>query len=109
MRIFLYNRIILLLLIPHTIFLTSISRAQEDTKLMNRTMSDEFILEPPTLVCAGFEWIIYGDENRNSSVSVSYRKPGENDWKEAMPLLRIGGEKIYGHGQRWVYTTPNMF
>ena len=24
-------------------------------------------------------------------------------------MLRIGGEKIYGHEQRWVYTTENMF
>ena len=30
-------------------------------------------------------------------------------WENAMPLLRIGGEKIYGHEQRWVYTTENMF
>ena len=29
--------------------------------------------------------------------------------KEGLPLLRIGGEKIYGHEQRWIYTTPDMF
>jgi hypothetical protein len=75
----------------------------------NRTLTDEFIVEPPTLLSAGFEWIIHGDKNRNSRVTVSFRQQGEESWKEALPLLRIGGEKIYGHGQRWVYTTPDMF
>ncbi len=109
MRILPHYKINLLVLISSIVFLNLSSRAQTASRLMNITKSDEFIVEPATLICAGFEWIIYGDENRNSSVSVSYRKLGESDWKEALPLLRIGGEIIYGHGQRWVYTTPNMF
>lgn len=75
----------------------------------NQTKADEFIIEPPTLRCAGFEWIIYGDENRNAAVSVTYRKKGNTAWQDALPLLRIGGEKIYGHDQRWVYITKQMF
>ena len=75
----------------------------------NLTKVGDFIIEPPTLRCAGFEWKIYGDENRNASVAVRYRKKGTTDWKDALPLLRIGGEKIYGHEQRWVYTTTPMF
>jgi len=75
----------------------------------NRTRIGDFIVEPATLRCAGFEWMIYGDENRNASVSVKYRKKGTAEWKDALPLLRIGGEKIYGHDQRWVYTTTPMF
>ena len=78
-------------------------------RVKNQTKSDEFIIEPPTLRCAGFEWIIYGDENRNATVAVSYRKKGNSGWKEGLPLLRIGGEKIYGHDQRWVYETQHMF
>lgn len=74
-----------------------------------KTKTDRFIIEPPTLTCAGFEWYIDGDENKNAIVKVLYRKKGNIDWKEGMPLLRIGGEKIYGHDQRWVYTTENMF
>jgi len=74
-----------------------------------RTVSGEFIIEPPTLLCAGFEWKISGDDNRNATVAVSYRKKGKVDFINALPLLRIGGEKIYGHGQRWVYTTEQMF
>lgn len=78
-------------------------------RFKNQTKVDEFIVEPPTLRCAGFEWVISGDENRNASVSVSYRKKGTTDWKQGLPLLRIGGEKVYGHEQRWVYETKPMF
>lgn len=75
----------------------------------NRTKTNEFVVEPPTLLCAGFQWTIAGDNNRNASVKVRYRKKGEKVWNEALPLLRIGGEKIYGHDQRWVFTTEHMF
>src|SRR5258706_10993978 len=75
----------------------------------NETKAGEFIVEPPTLICAGFEWTIYGDENRNAAVSVAYRKKGGAEWQKGLPLLRIGGEKVYGHDQRWVYTVPHMF
>ena len=109
MKIILGKKVILSLFFSAMLLLYSHSKAQVASKLMNRTMSDEFIVEPPTLVSAGFEWIIFGDENRNSRVSVSYRKLDDKDWKEALPLLRIGGEKKYGHGQRWIYTTPDMF
>lgn len=83
--------------------------AQQTASFAHQTQPGDLIAEPPTLRCAGFEWPIAGDENRNAQVAVSYRKLGESAWQEALPLLRIGGEKIYGHGQRWVYTTPEMF
>lgn len=75
----------------------------------NQTKTDDFIVEPPTLVCAGFEWKISGDENRNALVEVDYRVKGTLTWSKGLPLLRIGGEKIYGHDQRWVYTVAPMF
>lgn len=75
----------------------------------NSTTSIEFMIEPPTLLCASFEWTITGDENRNAQVMVSYRKKGNADWKNALPLLRIGGEKVYGHEQDWVYIVPDKF
>lgn len=50
-------------------------------------------LERPTLHSLGFEWPIQGDDNRNATVRVSYRKAGLGRWREALPLLRIGGEK----------------
>lgn len=98
------KRIMLLFLLLPAAFVSGQSPA-----VKNQTMADEFLVEPTTLLCAGFEWKIYGDENRNASVSVEYRKKGEQEWKEGHPLLRIGSEKVYGHEQRWVYTTPHMF
>jgi hypothetical protein len=77
--------------------------------IRNQTKTDRFIAEPPTLLCAGFEWSMSGDENRNARVFVRFRKKGSDTWREALPLLRIGGEKIYGHEQPWVYTTEHMF
>ena len=51
-------------------------------------VSGKLVVEPPTLICLGFEWDIAGDANRNASVAVSYREPGEEQWREALPLLR---------------------
>ena len=34
----------------------------------------QFVVEPPTLICLGFEWEISGDENRNATVAVTYRR-----------------------------------
>src|SRR5215212_1408910 len=54
----------------------------------------EFVIEPPTLINLGFEWFIQGDDNRNASVAVSYRKKGDTGWKNGLPLLRLQGERI---------------
>ena len=69
----------------------------------------EFIVEPPTLLCLGFEWKIEGDENRNAAVAVQYRKRGETAWREALPLLRIGDEKVGRAREFLEYWTPRMF
>ena len=63
------------------------------SSVKNKTKTNQFIIEPPTLVCAGFEWTISGDENRNANVAVSYRRSGDKVWQSALPLLRIGDEK----------------
>ena len=34
----------------------------------------ELVVEPPTLICLGFEWEIAGDQNRNATVAVAYRR-----------------------------------
>ena len=52
--------------------------------------SGELIIERPTLICLGFEWRIQGDENYNATVSVRYRKRGTAEWREYLPLFRIG-------------------
>jgi hypothetical protein len=69
----------------------------------------EFVIENPTLINLGFEWHITGDNNRNAKVDVSYRKQGENAWKQAMPLLRLQGERIYQNQGVFDVTSPNMF
>jgi hypothetical protein len=73
----------------------------------DKTTIRELITEPATLVSLGFEWRIDGDDNRNAVVSVSYRKKGEQTWKEGLPLLRIGNERINENALQ--YVTPNGF
>jgi len=58
------------------------------------TTAGEPFVEPPTHTCLGFQWPIDGDYNRNGQVTVRYRKVGEEEWKEALPLLRSMCERI---------------
>tara|TARA_B100001123_G_scaffold444900_2_gene594972 strand:+ start:440 stop:2446 length:2007 start_codon:yes stop_codon:yes gene_type:complete len=86
----------LLLFLPH------LSPGQD------KVQPGEFIAEPPTIQNLGFEWYIDGDNNRNATVRVEYRITGSgSQWKEGMPLLRIGDEYIERAGIN--YTTPHMF
>ncbi|MBL8208645.1 MAG: hypothetical protein JNM09_30720, partial [Blastocatellia bacterium] len=85
--------------------LSTFTSAQTD----NAVTAGEFIVEPPTLPNLGFEWKISGDDNRNASVAVQYRKVGETNWHEAQPLLRIGDEKV-GRARNFLeYWTPRKF
>ena len=68
----------------------------------------EFVIDPPTLINLGFEWFIQGDDNRDATVAVSYRKKGDTAWKPALPLLRLKGERVYQQSQVDVIA-PNMF
>ena len=68
----------------------------------------ELVVDPPTLINLGFEWLVQGDDNRNSSVAVTYRKAGESSWRDALPLLRLQGERIYAESRVDV-VAPNMF
>jgi len=69
----------------------------------------EFIVEPATFHNLGFEWKIEGDDNRNATVSVSFRLVGSPTWKAAQPLLRIGDEKVWRSKEFLEYWTPRMF
>ena len=66
-------------------------------------------MEHPTLLNLGFEWRIDGDANRNATVSVEFRAVGESRWREALPLLRIGGEHVYRRRENLDYTVPDGF
>jgi hypothetical protein len=69
----------------------------------------ELVVDPPTLINLGFEWVMEGDDNRNASVEVSYRKEGTTAWKPALPLLRLQGERIYQSEGVFNVVSPNMF
>jgi hypothetical protein len=71
----------------------------------NAVRAGQFVVEPPTLTCLGFEWALSGDDNRNATVDVSYRQVGQTAWKDALPLLRMGGERIF----RAPYTVAPRF
>lgn len=83
--------------------------AGEPSGFQDQAWPGIFRVETPTLHNAGFEWMLGGDVNRNATVAVSFRPLGNAAWRPAQPLLRLGGEKIYGHEQRWHYTVPHMF
>lgn len=68
----------------------------------------ELVVEPPTLRSLGFEWYITGDDNRNASVQLQYRKRGETRWQDGLPLLRIHHERTL-YAPVLDYTAPNMF
>ena len=69
----------------------------------------KLVVERPTLICLGFEWEVSGDDNRNSSVEVSYRKSGGTAWKPALPMFRMGGERVFRKDLGLDYVAPEMF
>jgi hypothetical protein len=73
----------------------------------DKTTAKDFVTEPPTLLSLGFEWHIDGDDNRNAAVAVYYRKKGDSAWREGLPLLRIGNERINENSLH--YIVPNGF
>lgn len=75
----------------------------------NAVTAGRFLVEHPTLRNLGFEWSISGDANRNARVAVSYRPAGEQTWRDALPMLRIGGEDVGRDTEHLHYTVPHGF
>ncbi|MFO1092769.1 MAG: right-handed parallel beta-helix repeat-containing protein [Planctomycetaceae bacterium] len=75
----------------------------------DKTQPGRFVVEHPTLHNLGFEWAISGDANRNATVAVRFRKVGDPEWREALPLLRMGGESVYRRREHLEYTVPSGF
>src|SRR5262245_51481555 len=73
-----------------------------------RVTPGELVVDPPTLINLGFEWLIDGDGNRNASVDVFYRKVGETSWKRGMPLVRLQHERVT-QANVFNLVLPNMF
>jgi hypothetical protein len=76
---------------------------------MNKVIAGELVIDPPTLINLGFEWLITGDDNRNARVDVWYRKKGDPAWNAAMPLLRLQHERVYQAEGVFNVEMPNMF
>ncbi|MCX6632501.1 MAG: hypothetical protein NTW28_33270 [Candidatus Solibacter sp.] len=75
----------------------------------NSTQAGKFVVEHPTLLNLGFEWAISGDANRNAAVSVQFRAAGESAWRPALPMVRIGGERVFRKRENLDYTVPDGF
>ena len=50
---------------------------------MNKVVAGELVIDPPTLINLGFEWIIQGDDKRDEKADMSYRQHGEITGKRA--------------------------
>ena len=53
-----------------------------------------FVIDPPTLENLGFRWYVQGDANRDASVDVAYRRTGDIEWRDALPMLRVHYEIV---------------
>ena len=73
------------------------------------TRPGRFTVEHPTLHNLGFEWAIAGDANRNATVQVEFRKVGTAAWREALPLVRVGGERVFRKREHLEYMVPHGF
>ena len=53
--------------------------------------------DPPTLVGAGFQWWLTGDDNDNARLTVDYRRVGTDGWKPAPKPLYWPGKAVSGY------------
>ena len=61
----------------------------------NRTIPGEIITPYPTIHNLAVEWLIEGDDNLSSRVTVRFREKGQSNWNQAMPLRRVpAGENV---------------
>ena len=65
-------------------------------------------IEPPTTGALAVEWRIQGDDNRNASVALAWRRTGDTAWRDGLPLLRLQAEAVQ-QGASFHYVAPNMF
>ena len=91
------------------LFAVATANAAPQSHVMNKVKAGELVIDPPTLINLGFEWVIQGDDNRNAKVEVTYRRKGDTQWKTAMPLLRLQHERVYQGEGVFNVEMPNMF
>ena len=90
-------------------FLVALLLFASAAQATDSTRAGKFVVEHPTLRNLGFEWAISGDANRNATISVEFRGPGEAEWREALPLVRVGGERVFRTREHLDYTVPDGF
>jgi len=89
-----------------------IVRGFKDGPVRDDIVPGEFIVDAPTLENLGFRWYVEGDSNGNAAVQVSYRRKGEEKWREAQPMLRVRHEiaTLFSRRNRHShYRTGNLF
>ncbi|HWY63868.1 MAG TPA: hypothetical protein VNX61_01555, partial [Rhizomicrobium sp.] len=91
------------------LFLGMFAAVAHAAPAVNKVKAGELVIDPPTLINLGFEWLVEGDDNRNAKVEVSYRRKGDRAWKTAMPLLRLQHERVYQGEGVFNVEMPNMF
>ncbi len=94
------------------------SGAAEDTMGSDAVEPVRLVVEEPTLVCLGVRWYVSGDQNENAVARLSYRPKGEEAWREALPLFRVGTEpeeesdarlQQRGETREWPFEMGNLF
>ncbi len=81
----------LLPFVPLLMILISIPVGAADT-----AVPGHLHIEPPTLICLGFEWHVAGDDNDNAQADMRYRRQGRADWQQALPLCPITYQTVAG-------------
>lgn len=91
------------------ILMLLLSATMARSSAQDAVRAGHFHVEHPTLLNLGFEWAIDGDADRDATVSVQFRKVGDADWRQGLPLVRIGGEKVFRRRENLDYTVPHGF
>ncbi|MCH7727649.1 MAG: hypothetical protein IH991_14380 [Planctomycetes bacterium] len=73
----------------------------------NAVTPGRFVIDPTTLHCLAFRCYIDGDDNADATVNVQFRKRSTDNWREALPLLRVHREVVNRDGEP--FTCGNLF
>lgn len=60
----------------------------------NGIVVHDLVAVPPTLISGGVDLKIDGDDNRNATARVEYRKAGEAQWRKGLDLFRLKNEDV---------------
>jgi len=75
----------------------------------NRTVAGRVSTPFPTLTNLAVEWLISGDDDLDATVEVAFRQAGQDNWRKALPLVRVPADCVPPEKSPVVYRWPNMF